>query len=1431
MNRLIPILVFSVCAFLIASLGYTSAQNEIIKNGVSVELIDNTDFCDTKCYSIYKVCYPSIDIANDISFRFRDEDNKTLVTNTFLKKYNFTTDVVADCRIVNVFGRKGKFENVDNIPCFKGICFDEFAWWNSSFQCREEINTTNITLGNTFSVNNTFGINGETLWTRRVIEQMYVYYINLGCTGRSAIGNETDEIPWENETGHNGFNPNNVWINDTLLVYHMAETNTIDSTGKNNATDIGSPSLDDGIFNTSMSMDGSNDALESDGTVSNVEGFNIGTIEAWINSDDDDGLTIFSLTDGDASTDYMIFGLNDFTGAFADESLYFVIARGGTTQLGMYLRDGDGAYTDGSWYHVAVVTGDGANKMYVNGVSRSITYTDGNAATTEFSNINNPSHMRAGNWFFNSGSLLWFNGTMDEVRVYNRTLNQSQISQNYWNGINNLTGQGAQENFTVNLSFTIVNPQNISYNFTSHDLLWNVDGGPPETVLYSLNGASNISLSTTEAVNDTQLSSNSFTSWAMVEDGGNVWVGNATGVTRLSQNGSTDNSVHIEHGGCNPLWCGVHANSTNVFVANRTGVTLYDKTGALDYVLTENLTTGGASGNLHTAITGNSTDIYVSNWNGVGKAFDPSGGFKFSFSIGTGQDDFCINGSTIWSYNINSPQFRTFDPSMTSIINYPKPDVLTSDNGIICNSSDLIAGTYFSDNVWNITIERLHANTTITAAEGANNIVLWGNNSAGNSNETSVFFTVDSVAPALTIAEPQNITYTADPELNFSYVENNPDTCWYSLNGAANVTLASCSTNGTTMTSSEGGNNVILYMNDTFENLGTSQVFWTLDTTPPAIFINEPQNITTNSDDFNFTFTEVDCASYSVDGGSNVTNCSVTGLELIGTFSSLVDNPHRVVVWANDSIGNSNETDRFWTRETVAPGIFIQSPTNTTFNVTTVDFNVTVNETADSCLVDFGFGNETMTNSTGNWNFQNTTMQDGSFQAIFSCNDTAGNGNETSVFFSVDTTPPTITIINPTDNVTSGNVAFLFNFSEEIDTAMYSLDGAANVTNNVLNTSWSGSLGSISVGEHNITVWANDTIGLTNETTKFFNATALTVPESITYYNQFLFNFSNPNVNQNATTCFFVLNNVTGNYTCGVFNVTINTNIGQNNLTLCWTNASGEFCNETLFNVSIRCSATEVNDTICTGKNFAYIAECKQIGATVYQFDYSNMTFCEFGCIDGTCINRTFCLDTCNSGEFMCNGNDVIYCKEKSDGCFDWSSTNRLHCENGCQDGQCLDCFDKCVIGNSICDGKVIRFCDDDNNDGCTEWSFLNTTDCEFGCFEQLNETTGINNVTCNFHSFDDIYDIRSVFSFGGWFTNYVFDTLNLKIWITIIIMLALGGIAALKSEPKNWRFGLIVMSGIAFISSWVAFTPWVFTILFVLFAGGVWFVGGRENE
>ena len=133
-------------------------------------------------------------------------------------------------------------------------------------------------------------------------------------------------------------------------------------------------------------------------------------------------------------------------------------------------------------------------------------------------------------------------------------------------------------------------------------------------------------------------------------------------------------------------------------------------------------------------------------------------------------------------------------------------------------------------------------------------------------------------------------------------------------------------------------------------------------------------------------------------------------------------------VECNDSANWWNNTKVSFYVDTVLPIITISNPLNTTYNGTTypVATNVTVSETASTCLSSLnGAANLTMNGSGTDWGITHT-FAEGSNTIVVSCNDSVNNRNSTALAFTYDSIKPIINISSPL-NVTYTTISLTAN--------------------------------------------------------------------------------------------------------------------------------------------------------------------------------------------------------------------------------------------------------------------------------------------------------------------------------------------------------------------------------------------------------------------
>ena len=392
--------------------------------------------------------------------------------------------------------------------------------------------------------------------------------------------------------------------------------------------------------------------------------------------------------------------------------------------------------------------------------------------------------------------------------------------------------------------------------------------------------------------------------------------------------------------------------------------------------------------------------------------------------------------------------------------------------------------------------------TNGSIADGQYTFRVYANDTLGNVNTTmNVTFSVDTLAPLVTIVRPANTSYSSSLVFNVSLHE--AGSVNYTLtNGLLNYTMtANSSSTGfnATNTSIASGSYVFrVFARDGVGNVNTTRnVTFSVDTTSPLVTLESPANTTYTSLPlyFNISLSENGTAWYSLNGGvTNKTmtaNASRTGFN--ATNGSLANGQYVFRAYANDSVGNMNTTLNITfslaSPDIVAPLVTIVRPSNISYN-SILYFNVSLNENGTvwysltNGLVNYTMsGNETLDFGTM-FNATNTSIADGSYTFKAYANDTLGNYNGTSqVTFTVERVSPIVTIILPTaTSYTSLPVRFNVSLNEN-GTAWYTLNGGLTnhtMTRNGSGTGFTDSNGTIVSGSYTFKAYANDSAGNVN---------------------------------------------------------------------------------------------------------------------------------------------------------------------------------------------------------------------------------------------------------------------------------------------------------------------------------------------------------------
>ncbi|HDZ60309.1 MAG TPA: hypothetical protein ENH46_01245, partial [Candidatus Pacearchaeota archaeon] len=667
------------------------------------------------------------------------------------------------------------------------------------------------------------------------------------------------------------------------------------------------------------------------------------TISAWIKTTDTSVSRIVSKDDVATNRDYLL-----QYSVSASEKVRFGIFKSNT-----FYSSGESTtlVSDGSWHYIVGINNGTDLMIYVDGVLE-------NSASNGGTIDNDAVNLEIGR--VGGGDDEYFNGTIDEVMIFNRVLSPEEINASY--------NAGSYRLFS---NFTGLSDGN--YNYTAH-------------VIDAL-GYTNQTEQRIITIDTTYP----------------TWENNKTNLTASTSQGQQ-------------VYFNITLNDTNpgYYIFSWYNGTAWENNSATSY-------TNGQEVSVTKTINIDTGDI---NWT-----------WYFNDTAGNS------NQSDVWSVTL---VFDDQTPPSISIV-YPSNNTNTTNTLLDVNytvSDSSLDSCWYSNDTMSINTSlgtSCNNITTITWSEGQHNVTVWANDSNNNEGSDSVTFTIDTTLPVISIVYPQNTTYNVNvSELNYTFTEASPDSCWYSTDGGAtNSSRVNCGANFTNAVSNEGSNTWTIYINDTAGNENSTSVTFFKDTIYPGISILYPSNNTNTTNtllDVNYTYTETspDSCWWTSDAGA--TNNSLTDCTTNITGEAWSEGSNTIIVYINDTANNENSSSVTFTIDTQPP--YFTNWANQTLSAGQ-SLNYDINAADDGVGLDSFAINWTSTfsivSSTGV--LTNTSaLSVGEYYINVSINDTLGNLNSSILLVNVsagDTTPPDINFTNPTpsDNTVQSATAVYVNVS------------------------------------------------------------------------------------------------------------------------------------------------------------------------------------------------------------------------------------------------------------------------------------------------------------------------------------------------------------------------------------------------------------------
>ncbi len=321
--------------------------------------------------------------------------------------------------------------------------------------------------------------------------------------------------------------------------------------------------------------------------------------------------------------------------------------------------------------------------------------------------------------------------------------------------------------------------------------------------------------------------------------------------------------------------------------------------------------------------TNNNLDLIVSNsTHNFSYTTDPNDTVEQVFinDASSGIWDISVKGINVTGsqeyYLVSSMEIDAIPPNLVLIL----PENKTYDNktGIPLNftadsTNHTIWYTVDGVNETNIT-----GNTTFNiSSDGSHNITLYVNDSYNNINQSTQYFSVDTVFPIITIISPISMSVsnhtTKSIWFNISLNENgNVSLC--SIDNDGNITLTRLSNTYFYNLSSivEGNHNVTFFANDSAGNMNSSSVNFTVSIDPvitneavdkSLVFVNESVNISATVSEDNVAFALVNITwpdgNYT---SQNMTNSSSSYYYLFNDTNQT--GVYNILVYVNDTLNN-----------------------------------------------------------------------------------------------------------------------------------------------------------------------------------------------------------------------------------------------------------------------------------------------------------------------------------------------------------------------------------------------------------------------------------------------------------------------------------------------------------------------------------------------
>lgn len=355
-----------------------------------------------------------------------------------------------------------------------------------------------------------------------------------------------------------------------------------------------------------------------------------------------------------------------------------------------------------------------------------------------------------------------------------------------------------------------------------------------------------------------------------------------------------------------------------------------------------------------------------------------------------------------------------------------------------------------------------HYESTVSLSPGANTIAAVATDGAGNTATSSIGVRSNIVAPDLTLTSPADGTITASTTIGVTGTVSaaDPTDTHLAVTVDGHPATITGGTFAATVPLAEGDTTIDVVATDGYGLSSTRQVSVVRDSVPPVISVSgvadgQYSNAALVSPSFGASDAHPAVVSATLDGSPFLSGSPVTA-----------EGTHVLHVSATDTAGNASNATVTFTLDRTTPTIDLDAPADRAYlpGPVTLTFDA-----ADANLAAVGATLNGAAFASGD-----TVTDEGTYVLVVTATDRAGNEASATRTFTIDRTPPVLSVASPRDGaLIAGSSVTLFGDVSDASPVVVTVNGvAARAGGGTFSA-----IVSLVDGENTITVVATDAAG------------------------------------------------------------------------------------------------------------------------------------------------------------------------------------------------------------------------------------------------------------------------------------------------------------------------------------------------------------------